>query len=116
MVNEVDDMRDFRENCADWLVFSRNSSGRANAITLSCKCRPPRRPLESGTPAAATNTKWRERTAADVPRACSSEPPEGGFAAEPRLGGFCQLVRVVSRFFDCARQLARFSVSCALYV
>jgi hypothetical protein len=27
------------------------------------------------------------------------EPPEGGSAAEPRLGGFCQLVRAVSRFF-----------------
>ena len=25
------------------------------------------------------------------------EPPEGGSAAEPRLGGFCQLVRVVRR-------------------
>jgi hypothetical protein len=26
------------------------------------------------------------------------EPPEGGSAAEPRLGGFCQLVRVVRPF------------------
>src|ERR1051325_5783655 len=69
-----------------------------NAITLSCKDRPPRRPLESGTLAAATNTKWQERSAADVTRACSSEPPEGGSAAEPRLGGFCQLVRAVRRF------------------
>src|ERR1044071_1531876 len=74
-----------------------------NVITLSCKSRPPRRPLESGTTAAATNTKWQERTAAGVTRACSSEPPEGGSAAEPRLGGFCQLVRVVGRRLRFAR-------------
>ena len=47
-----------------------------NALTLSCKSRSPRRPRESGTAAAATNTQWQERTAADVTRACSSEPPE----------------------------------------
>jgi len=29
----------------------------------------------SGTAAAATNTQWQERTAADVPRACSSSRP-----------------------------------------
>ena len=72
----------------------------ANVLTLSCKSRPPCGPSGSGAAAAATNTKLQERTAADVTRACSSEPPEGGSAAEPRLGGFCQLVRAVSRFFS----------------
>src|ERR1051325_5016132 len=65
-----------------------------NAITLSCKSRLPRRPPESGA-AAPTNAQWQERPAADVTRACSSEPLEGGSAAEPRLGGLCQLVRTV---------------------
>src|ERR1044071_8077009 len=69
----------------------------ANVLTLSCKSRPPRRPLESGTTAAATNTKWQDGTAAGVTRACSSEPPEGGSAAETKLGGVCQLVRAVRR-------------------
>jgi len=55
-----------------------------NALTLSCKSRLPRRPQESGAAAAATNTKWRERTAAGVPRACSSEPPK---AASPPSQG-----------------------------
>jgi hypothetical protein len=50
-----------------------------------------------GAAAAATTMQWRERTAAGVTPACSSEPPPGGSAAEPGLGGFCQLVRVVSR-------------------
>jgi len=41
----------------------------------------------SGAAAAATNTKWQERTAADVPRACSwsrpkaASPPSQGSAA-----------------------------------
>jgi hypothetical protein len=43
----------------------------------------------------ATNAQWQERTAADVTPTCSSEPPEGGSAAEPGLGGFWQLVRAV---------------------
>src|ERR1044071_1378535 len=41
--------------------------------------------------------QWREPSAAAVTPACSSEPPEGGSAAEPRLGGFCQLVRDVGQ-------------------
>ena len=64
-------------------------------LTLSCKSRPPRRPPSGGAAAAATNMQWREPTAAGVTPACSSEPPEGGSAAEPGLGGFCQLVRAV---------------------
>ena len=55
-----------------------------NAITLSCKSRLPCRPLESGAAAAATNAQWQERTAADVTRACSSEPPK---AAPPPSQG-----------------------------
>src|ERR1043166_1835361 len=66
---------------------------RANVLTLSCKSRPPCRPPPGGAAAAATNMQWQERTAADVTRAGSSEPPECGSAAEPGLGGFCQLVR-----------------------
>src|ERR1051326_27360 len=69
--------------------------GLPNVLTLSCKSRLTCRPPWGGAAAAATNTHWRERTAADVTPACSSEPPEGGSAAEPRLGGFCQLVRAV---------------------
>src|ERR1051325_248381 len=66
------------------IVFMRNSRGRPNALTLSCKSRPTRRPLESGATAAATNTKWQERTAAVVTRACSSKPPQ---AASPPSQG-----------------------------
>src|ERR1044071_8303400 len=69
----------------------------ANAITLSCKSRPPCRPPSGGATAAATNKQGRDRDTAAVPPACSSDPPEGGTDAEPRLDGFCQLVRVVSR-------------------
>ena len=29
------------------------------------------------------------------------EPPEGGSAAEPKLGGICQLVRIVRRAVSC---------------
>src|ERR1043165_8900360 len=60
-----------------------------NAITLSCKSRPPRRPPSGGAAAAATNMQWRERTAAAV------TPAVQFGAAEPGLGGFCQLVRAV---------------------
>src|ERR1043166_3555266 len=56
--------------------------------------RPPHvRAPGSGAAAAATDTQWQERTAADVPRACSSKPPQGGFAAEPtdrRLLSACE--------------------------
>jgi hypothetical protein len=41
---------------ADSLVIWRNSRGRPNALTLSCKSRPPCRPQKSGAAAAATNT------------------------------------------------------------
>src|ERR1044071_1200999 len=73
-----------------------------NVLTLSCKSRPPCRPPSGGAAAAATNMQWREPSAADVTPACSSEPPEGGSAAEPGLGGFCQLVRAVSPPFAMA--------------
>src|ERR1044071_4330165 len=78
-------------------VITRNWCNPPNVLTLSCKSRPPRRPPWGGAAAAATNAQRRERTAADVTPACGSEPPEGGSAAEPRLGGFCQLVRAVRR-------------------
>jgi|ERR1043165_1371000 len=52
---------------------------------------------ESGAAAAATNTEWQERTAADVTRACSSEPPEAARPPGQRTGGFCQLVRAVGQ-------------------
>ena len=59
--------------------------------------KPPSVPAsDSGAAAAATNTTWQERTAADVTRACSSSRPRR-LAAEPGLGGFCQLVRAVRR-------------------
>ena len=31
------------------------------------------------------------------------EPPEGGSAAEPKLGGLCQLVRIVGRQLEFSR-------------
>jgi hypothetical protein len=39
--------------------------------------------------------------AADVTLACSSEPPEAAPPPSQRIGGFCQLVRVVSRRLTC---------------
>src|ERR1051325_7289897 len=64
-------------------------------IALSCKGRPPCRP-HCGTVAAATNLEF---GASDVRlpcrRAVGAAP--GGPAAEPRLGGLCQLVRIVGR-------------------
>jgi len=51
---------------------------------------------ESGAAAAATNTQWQERTAADVTRACSSETPKAALPPGQGTGGFCQLVRAVS--------------------
>src|ERR1051325_3903643 len=59
----------------------------ANVLTLSCKDRPPRRPQESGTAAAATNTKWQERAAAGVTRACSWSRPKAAPPPRPRAGG-----------------------------
>src|ERR1043165_8323614 len=59
-------------------VFSRNSCDRPNVLTLSCKSRPPHRGSPGGAAAAATNTQWRERTAADV-----AAPPQVG---APRRG------------------------------
>ena len=46
--------------------------------------------------------QWQERTAAGVTPACSFGAAPGGSAAEPGLGGFCQLVRVVSPRFTLA--------------
>ena len=70
--------------------------GPANAITLSCKDRLPCRPQESGATAAATNTEWQERTGSRRDAGVQFGAAPGGSAAEPRLGGFCQLVRAVS--------------------
>src|ERR1043166_2498121 len=51
--------------------------------------KPPHTPApESGMAAAATNTQWQERTAADVTRACSSSRPRR-LPAGPTAGGFC---------------------------
>jgi hypothetical protein len=84
------------------------SSRRApNVLTLSCKSRPPCRPPEAArrlprltTAVAGANCS---RRAAGV----QLEPPEGGSAAEPGLGGFCQLVRAVSQRGLLMRNLRR---------
>src|ERR1044071_767460 len=68
-----------------------------NVLTLSCKSRPLCRPPRAARRLPRLARSSGSRTAADVTPACSSEPPSGGSAAEPRLGGFCQLVRGVSR-------------------
>ena len=90
----------------DRAKWQHSCSRQPNAITLSCKSRLPRRPLESGAAAAATNTEWQERTGSRRDAGVQLEPPEGGSAAEPRLGGFCQLVRVVGQRHDCLWLLA----------
>ena len=61
---------------------------------------------KSGAAAAAINTKWQERNGSRRAAHVQFGAAQGGSAAEPRLGGFCQLVRVVSRFFAPYRQLA----------
>src|ERR1044071_10066094 len=66
------------------IVIVRYPRGRDNALTLSCKNRPPRRPPSGGAAAAATNAQRRERTAADRTAACRSEPPRGGAAPPAR--------------------------------
>jgi hypothetical protein len=66
-----------------------------NVITLSCKSRLPCRP-HFGTEAAATDL-ISGASVVRLPCRRAVEPPEGGSAAEPGLGGFCQLVSVVSR-------------------
>ena len=60
----------YRDCC---LMIVRNSCNRPNAITLSCKSRPPCRPPTDGAAAAATNAQWRERSAADVTPAAQFE-------------------------------------------
>jgi len=47
---------------------------------------------ESGAAAAATNTQWQERTAADVTRACTCRVAEAALPPGQGTGGFCQLV------------------------
>src|ERR1051325_5630944 len=66
-----------------------------NAITLSCKSRPPCRPPGSGAPAAATNNKVAGGNCSRRDAGLQFGAAQGGAAAEPRLGGFCQLVRAV---------------------
>src|ERR1043165_1211680 len=68
-----------------------------NAITLSCKSRPPCRPLESGAAAAATNNEVAGANCSRCAAGVQFGAAPGGSAAEPGLGGFCQLVRAVSR-------------------
>src|ERR1043165_5673925 len=53
------------------------------------------------------NTKWRERNGSRRAAGLQFGAPQGGSAAEPRLGGFCQLVRVVSQFCDLNGLLVR---------
>jgi len=61
--------------------------------------KPPSTPApESGASAAATNAKRQERTGSRRDARVQFGAAQGGSAAEPGLGGFCQLVRVVRRF------------------
>jgi len=55
------------------VVITRNSGSAPNAITLSCKSRPPCRPPTDGAAAAATNAQRQERNAADVTPAAQFE-------------------------------------------
>jgi hypothetical protein len=52
----------------------------------------------SGAAAAATNNAVAGAICSRRDAGVQLEPPEGGSAAEPRLGGFCQLVRAVRQF------------------
>ena len=67
---------------------------------------------ERGAAAAATNAKWQERTGSRRDAGVQFGAAQGGSAAEPRLGGFCQLVRVVRRPAP-QRVFARPSCDCA---
>ena len=77
-------------------VITSKSRGPANALTLSCKDRPPCRPQKSGAAAAATNTEVAGANCSRRDAGMQLGAAQGGSAAEPALGGFCQLVRVVS--------------------
>src|ERR1051325_2149207 len=84
-------------NCRDnvspiALVFSRNSRGRPNVLTLSCKSRRPCRPPGTGTAPAATNNEVAGANCSRRDAGMQFGAAQGGSAAEPRLGGFCQLV------------------------
>jgi len=57
------------------LVFSRNSCGRPNVLTLSCKNGLTCMPREAARRLPRLTPEWQERTAADVTRACSSNGP-----------------------------------------
>jgi hypothetical protein len=54
-----------------------------NVLTLSCKSRLTCLPQEAARRLPRLTPEWQERTAADVTHACSSKPPQGGFAAGP---------------------------------
>ena len=73
---------------------------RPNALTLSCKDRPPCRPPGSGAAAAATNNEVAGANCSRRDARVQFGAAQGGSAAEPGLGGFCQLVRVVSRLVE----------------
>ena len=74
-----------------------------NALTLSCKSRPPCRPQKSGAAADATNNAVAGANCSRRDAGVQFGAAQGGSAAEPGLGGFCQLVRVVSRFWRFVR-------------
>ena len=69
-----------------------------NAITLSCKSRLPCRHPKSGTAAAATNNAVAGANCSRRAAGVQFGAAQGGSAAEPGLGGFCQLVRAVRRY------------------
>ena len=83
-----------------------------NALTLSCKSRPPCRPPGSGAAAAATNTGVAGANCSRRDAGAQFGAAQGGSAAEPGLGGFCQLVRAVSRLVAfgavCARVMKQY--------
>lgn len=73
-------------SCLEPLLLTDMSRNPPNAHSKLQK--PPHMPApESGAETAATNTQRQERTAADVPRACSSSCPR-------RLGRICTNLKI----------------------
>src|ERR1043165_1972577 len=65
----------------------------SNVLPLSCKSRLKCLPREAARRLPRPTPQGQERTAAGVTRACSSKPPQGGFAAGPadrRLLSACE--------------------------
>ena len=80
-------------------VIVRYSRNRPNVITLSCKNRLPCLPRKAARRLPRL-TQRQERTAAGVTRA-AVRAARGGSPPGQRTGGFCQLVRAVSRLTSC---------------